>query len=107
MKRFLVTQVRQNKDKDTGDDLMFISLFRLPSRMKNGGLFYPKKEDREVTACLNKTKKPEEYQKFLNLLPGSLVDVTFGINDFNEKTFVAGMQLVGGTNVYTDDILFV
>ena len=47
-----------------------------------------------INACVNKTKSPEDYEKFKTILPGSLIDVTFGLNDFNNKTFVAKLDIV-------------
>ena len=106
-KRFLVVQTRQNKDKDTDDDLLYLTLFRLPNKMKNGNLWYPSNEKRVVVTCFNKVKKPEEYQKFLNVRPGALVDVNFGMSEFNEKPYVSEVRLVEGSFTYSDDILFI
>ena len=43
MKRCILVATRQTKDKESGDALLFLTLCDLPKRMKNGGLFYPKK----------------------------------------------------------------
>ena len=53
MKRCILVSSRENKDKETGDELLFLTLYRLPSKMKNGGLWYPKSCEAIVTACIN------------------------------------------------------
>ena len=106
MKRCILVSSRLNKDPKTGDDLIFLTLCRLPNKMKNGGLWHPKKDELVVNACVNKTSKPEEYEKFLKILPGALIDVTFGINDFNNKAFVAAMSLVPDTNIFDEETLY-
>lgn len=94
MKRSMLVSIRENKDKETGDELLFLTLYKMPNKMKNGGLFHPKQNEAIINACVNKTKSPEDYEKFKTILPGSLIDVTFGLNDFNNKTFVAKLDIV-------------
>ena len=106
MKRCILVGSRTNKDEKTGDELMFLTLYRLPNKMSNGGLWHPKSNEAVVNACINKTKKPEDYLKFSEILPGTLIDVTFGINDFNNKTFVANLDIVKDTNVFNADTLY-
>ena len=106
MKRCILVGSRTNKDEKTGDELMFLTLYRLPNKMSNGGLWHPKANEAVVNACINKTKKPEDYEKFSTIQPGTLIDVTFGINDFNNKTFVANLDIVKDTNVFNADILY-
>lgn len=107
MKRCILVGLRTNKDKETGEDLLFLSLIRLPSRMKDGGLWHPKKDELLVTACINKTRKPDEYKKYSALLPGTLIDVTFGVNDFNGKLIVANLDVVEGSNIFDEKMVYV
>lgn len=107
MKRCILVGTRANTDEKTGEELLFVSLCRLPSKSSKGGLWYPKKDELFVTACINKTRKPEEYAKYSAILPGTLIDVTMGINDFNNKPFVAVLEVVPGTeNIFDPDILY-
>lgn len=106
MKRCILVNCRTNQDKETGDELMFLTLYRLPNKMSNGGLWHPKANEAVINACINKTKKPEEFEKFSKIYPGALIDVTFGLNDFNNKTFVASLDLVKDTNLYDANILY-
>ena len=80
MRRCILISNRQNKDEKTGDELLFLTLSRLPTKMNNGGLWYPKKDEQIISACINKTRSPEDYEKMVNILPGTLIDVTFGLN---------------------------
>ena len=106
MKRCILIDLRTNKDKETGDDLMFLTLSKLPSKMSNGGLWHPKQNEMMVNVCINKTKNQEDYEKFSQVNPGALFDVTFGINDFNNKTFVATCTLVPESNKHTQEELY-
>lgn len=108
MKRCILVGVRTNKDKETNDELLFLTLCNLPRKMNNGGLWHPKSAEMLTTACINKARKPDEYEKFVNLLPGTLIDVTMGVNEFNDKRFVAALEVVKGTeNIYDETLLFV
>lgn len=106
MKRCILCNVREGKDKETNDELLFLTLVTLPSKMKDGGLWYPKKADLLITACINKTRSPKDYDDFKKVNPGALIDVTYGFNEFNNTTFIAKVDLVPGTNNYRPDILY-
>lgn len=106
MRRCILISTRCNKDEKTGDELMFLTLSRLPNKMNNGGLWYPKKDELIINTCINKNNKPDEYAKMLNVLPGTLIDVTFGLNEYNNKVFVVKTDIVEGTDVFTEDMLY-
>lgn len=106
MRRYILISTRQNKDEKTGDELLFLTLSKLPSKMNNGGLWYPKKDELITNTCINKSRSPEEYEKMQNVLPGTLIDVTFGLNDYTNKAYVIKTDVVPGTDVYTEDMLY-
>ena len=107
MKRCIIVGTRKNTDEKTGDELLFVTLCRLPSKSSKGGLWYPKKDQLLCTACVNKTKKPEQYEKFSKILPGTLVDITMGVSDFDGKQFIASIDVVPETmNLYDEAILY-
>lgn len=106
MKRCILCYTRESEDKETKDKLLFLTLACLPSKMKDGGLWYPKKTDTLVTACINATKSPKDYQDFKMINPGALIDITYGFNEFNNSTFIAKVDLVPGTNIYKPEILY-
>ena len=108
MKRCILIGTRTNKDKETGDELLFLTLCRLPSKMSNGGLWHPKQNELLSTVCINKTRKPDDFKKFSEMLPGTLIDITLGVNEFNGKLFVAAYEAVEGTvNIFDEGILYV
>ena len=107
MKRCILVSSRVGKDKESGDELLFLTLCNLPKKMSSGGLWHPKKDELLMTACINKTRKPDDYKKFLTVLPGTIFDVTEGINDFTNKRFVVSLDIVTGTeNIFDESILY-
>lgn len=107
MKRCILVGTRTNTDKDSGDKLLFLTLCNLPKKMKSGGLWHPKQSELLLTACINKTRKPDDYEKFSKVLPGTILDVTEGINDFTNKRFVASLDIVPGTeNIFDEALLY-
>lgn len=106
MKRCILVSVRPQKDKETNDDLLFLTLYRLPNKMKNGGLWHPKKDEQVINACINAKHRPEEFKQWSSILPGALVDVTFGLNEFTNKTYVERCELVPDTNIFDEKMLY-
>lgn len=106
-KRCLVLDVREGKDQKTNEELVFITCSRLPSKMKNGGLWHSTSKDLIINICINKNKDVEGYQRFSKVLPGTLVDVTFGVNEFTNKHFVATVTIVPNCAINNPNMLFV
>ena len=106
MRRCILISTRQNKDEKTGDELLFLTLSRLPTKMNNGGLWYPKKDELIINTCINKTRSTEDYAKMQNVLPGTLIDVTFGLNEYTNKAYVVKTDVVEGTDVFVEDMLY-
>ena len=106
MKRCILVAVRPQKDKETNDELLFLVLYRLPNKMQNGGLWHPKKDETIINVCINAKHKPEDYKRFLDIRPGALIDVTFALNEFTNKTYVDRCELVEGTNVFEEKDLY-
>ncbi len=107
MRRCVLVSSRIGKDEKTNDELLFLTMYRLPNKMQNGGLWYPKQNEAVITACINKTKRPEDFDALKEILPCTLVDVTFGINDFNNKSFVSKIDLVKETiNLFDEKTLY-
>lgn len=108
MKRCVIVSVKPSKDPKTGDDLLFIALYRLPGKMKNGGLWFPKPAECVINYCINKTHQPELYETFSKILPCTLADVTFALNEFNNKTYVSQVDIVKDTeNIFEGSLLYV
>lgn len=107
MRRCILISSRTGKDKETNDQLLFLTFAKLPNLTSQGNLWHPKSSEILVNACINKNKKPDDFEKFAKILPGSLFDVTIGINEYNEKPFVADIAFVEGSDVFDEKILFV
>jgi hypothetical protein len=41
-----------------------------------------------------------------NVLPGTLIDVTFGLNEYTNKAYVVKTDVVKGTDLFTEDMLY-
>lgn len=100
--RCLLVSVRVQKEEKSGDNLMFLTLFKLPSVMKNGNLWYPKPSESVITSCVNQSKSPKDFEEFGKVNPGALCEVTFGYNEFSNKTFVAKVDLIVSPYSSTD-----
>ena len=106
MKRCIVVSVKNSVDKETNENLLFIDMYQLASLTKSGNLFYPKKSDALITTCINQTKRPMDFSVFEDVRPGALVDITYGVNEYTNKSFVARIDLVPNTNHFTDSDLY-
>lgn len=106
MKRCILVDVRTAVDEKTKDELLFMTLYSLATKMSKGGLWHPKKNDADINVCISKTKAPHDYEAYIKCVPGALFDITFGVNDFTNKTFVATCTLVPGSNIYTEEQVY-
>ena len=107
MKRCILVSSRIGKDEKTNDELLFLTLCYLPKRMNNGKLFYPKQKECLTTACINKSRRADEFERLSKLLPGTLVDVVQGVNEYSGNLFIASINVVSGTeNIFDEAILY-
>ena len=75
MKRFILINSRTGEDKETKDELLFLTIARLPSKMNNGNLFYPKSSDISVSTCAGAIKAPDKFAKYQGFELGDIVDI--------------------------------
>ena len=106
-RRCLVVSNKLGTDEKTKDTLLYLAAYRLPTKRKDGGLWYPKSSEAIVNVCVNKTRDPEKFNRLSSIQYGALVDIDFGVNEFTDKTYVASVELVPNTSFLTDDILFI
>lgn len=107
MKRYILVDIRESEDAKTKEKLLFLTLAKLASKMKNGGLWHPKKADQISYYCINGSKDPVKYEEFKKYQPGTLFDVQFAVNDFNGTFFISTCELVPGTNnIYDEKTLY-
>ena len=106
VKRCILISSRKGTDKETNDNLLFLTMYALPVRTQNGNLYYPKSEQALINMCINEKYKPQDYSDLSDIKPGSLVDITYGSNELTQKMYVKKIELVPGTNLFTDDLLY-
>ena len=106
MKRCILIGSRKGTDKETNDNLLFLTMYALPVRTQNGNLYVPNKEKALITMCINEKYKPQDYSDLSDIKLGSLVDITYGSNELTQKMYVKKIELVPGTNLFTDDLLY-
>lgn len=95
MKRAIVLQVRESENKQNNNEkTVWVTVGLLPSKMKSGNLFYPKTTDICVSTCAGILTKPDNYDKFRKLAIGSIVDLSYGVNEFNNKVYVTDISVV-------------
>lgn len=107
MRRFIVVSSRVGEEKESKKPVLFLTLYRLPNKTQSGMLWYPKKDDALVVTCINSVSRSDEFNALKDVLPCSLVDVTFGVNEFTNKTIVASIKPVKDTvNIFDPDLLY-
>ena len=62
--------------------------------MKSGNLFFPKSNESCVTTCAGALTKPDNYDKFRKLAIGSIVDLSYAVNEFTNKVYVSDISVV-------------
>ena len=105
MKRCMVVDIRKSVDNKTNDKLIWVTMYALAKRTKDGNLWHQKRDESIYYACINASRQSEDYQRFESVNPGTLVDVNFGVNDYN-KVVVQSMDIVKDTNVFNPGVLY-
>ncbi len=99
MKRFVVCDIKDGQDKDTKENLVFLTMYRIPSPMKDSGKLWHTKQSEAITvACAGANRNADDYKKYKAMQVGTIVDVTFGINDFTNKAVVARVDIFAEPN---------
>ena len=105
MKRAIVLQVRESENKQNNNEkAAWVTVGLLPAKMKSGNLFYPRSTETCVSTCAGVLTKPDNYEKFRKLAIGSIVDLTYGINEFTNKPFVADISVVCESPFTAEDL---
>ena len=105
-RRCLVVSNKLGTDEKTKDTLLYLAAYRLPTKRKDGGLWYPKPTEAVINVCVNKTRDPEKFNRLSTIQLGSLVDIEFGFNEFTDKSFVSSVELVPNTSFLKDEVLY-
>ena len=105
MKRAIVTCVRTSKDKETNEDVTWVTSALMPTKMQNGNLFYPKSSDISVSTCAGAIKASDKFTKYQGLKLGDIVDIHYGFNEFTQKPYVDDITLVKSTLYKESDLI--
>lgn len=105
MKKGILLAARVSKDKKTDENLCWVTIGVLPSKMTKGGLFYPKKEDSILTVPFGELRNPDMYVACQSIRLGSLVGVTFDFNEIVNRAFPARIDTIV-ESCYSDEEMF-
>lgn len=110
MKKAILVANRKGIDNNTKSNVLWLTMYELPRefKAKDGhiGLWYPKKDDAILIACIAQDKQPDDYANLINVKEGAVCMVSFGVNDFTNKTFISKVEIVKGTGNISSDILY-
>jgi len=107
MSRVLVCSCRVGEDKDTNDSVLYIATWKMPSYTSKGLLWYPKKDESVNYIVVRRAEKPQTFEEFRHVLPGTLLEVYYGVNDQTGKSYVDHFAVVPGTAVLKAEDLYV
>lgn len=105
MKRAIVTCVRTSKDKQTSEDVAWVTVALMPTKMQNGNLFYPKSSDISVSTNAGAIRAKDKFSKYCAFKLGDVVDIHYGLNEFTHKPFVDDITLVKSSPFKESDLI--
>ncbi len=110
MKKAILVSKRIAKDNQSNSNVQWLTMYELPRLYKNKEgqdvLFYPKKDQALLVACISAERQPDTYKKLVNVREGAICMVTFGINEYTNKTTIANIDVVQGTGNIDPNILY-
>lgn len=106
MSRVLVCSTRVGEDKDTNDSVLYMATWRMPTYTSKGLLWYPKKDESISYIVVRRAEKPQTFEEFRHVLPGTLLEVYYGVNDLTGKSYVDHFAVVPGTAVLKAEDLY-
>lgn len=105
MKKALLVSNRTFTDSKTKEDKLALTLYLMPGKYK-GGLWYPKKDEAIISVVYDTTKTKQEYDYWVNVPLGSLVEIHYSLNEYSNKVYVSTLTLDKASE-YTNDDLYV
>lgn len=106
MKKGLVLSVRTGVDKDTNEDVVFVTIGKLPTKSRETGkIFAPLKSETLLCVQGNKVKSTAKYNTYKDFKVGDLVELYFGVSSISEKVFVDNIVLVKNSP-FTEEEIF-
>ena len=94
MKRGFILQVRTSEDKQTKEMLAWVTIGCIPSKMKDGRLYFPKSSDTLISTCAGANRDPDKFKRYKELKVGTLIDVQTAISEYTEKPFINNLFVV-------------
>ena len=95
MKKVLLVQARISEDKKTKERLLFVTFVNLPRKnAQTGNVWFPKNDELTTVSCFGEDRAPTLFALLRKAIPGSLCGLTYGVNDFNNKLFVADVKVL-------------
>lgn len=94
MKKVLLLQARVSEDAKTKERIVFVTFANLPTRSSQGKIWYPKKEELFSISCFGEDRHPALFGLLRKAVPGTLCGVSYGVNDFNGKTFISDVKVL-------------
>lgn len=94
MKKVLLVQARVSEDKKTKERLLFVTFVNLPTKNAQGNIWYPKNDELITVSCFGEDRAPALFALLRKAIPGTLCGLTYGVNDFNNKLFVANVEIL-------------
>ncbi len=110
MSKAIIVANRTGKDKNTGGDVRWVTIYMLPSSYTNKegkpGLFYPKKEQALKTVCISKERNPDCFARLEGVLEGTVCVPRYAIDELRGELKFDSLDVVKDTNKHTPDILY-
>ena len=111
MKKAILVSNRKGKDNQTQANVLWLTMYELPREFErqdgSKDLWYPKKDDAILVACISQGKQPDDYARLVNVREGAVCMVHFGVNDFTNKTFISAVDIIKGTDNHQPQVLYV
>ena len=104
MKKVILAQARVAEDKNTKERVLWTTFIDLPSKGKNGVIWYPLKTEVCIGYCFGEDRHPEIFALLRKAIPGTLFGVTFGFNDRTNKPYIQTVELL--KEGYTEDDIY-
>lgn len=98
MVKCIICDSRDGEDKETKEKLVFLTMYRIPNLTAKGTLWHTKQSEAITCACAGEKRTPNLYKSYKDMAVGTVVNVTFGVNDFTNKTIVANVEVFAKPN---------